>query len=77
MTEAPSLTVGIEEEYLIVTEGTGTWHLEGEEREATAGDMLYAAPWDVHGITNTGAVPLRFVVWKWHSKGLDLPAKPE
>src|SRR5688572_16400997 len=58
-----------EEEYLMVVEGHGTWHLNGREREAKAGDMQYAAPWDVHGIKNTGPVPLRFVVWKWNSKG--------
>ena len=66
-----------EEEYLMVLEGEGTWHLLGEERPAVAGDLLYAAPWDVHGITNTGDVPLRFVVWKWTSKGVDPPAASE
>lgn len=62
-----------EEEYLMVLEGSGTWHLLGEERPAEAGDMLYAAPWDVHGLTNTGDVPLRFVVWKWANKGVEAP----
>lgn len=38
--------------------------------------MLYAAPWDVHGITNTGTTPLTFVVWKWDNKGVPLPEKP-
>ena len=66
-----------EEEYLMVTEGTGTWHLNGEERAAAPGDMLYAAPWDVHGITNTGSEPLTFVVWKWNSKGVEPMPKPE
>ncbi len=65
-----------EEELLMVVEGEGTWHLLGEERPATAGDLLYAAPWDVHGITNTGDVPLRFVVWKWSSRGVEPPADP-
>jgi quercetin dioxygenase-like cupin family protein len=59
-----------EEEYLIVTEGTGTWHLNGAERPAAAGDMQYAAPWDVHGVKNTGTTPLRFVVWKFNGKGV-------
>lgn len=65
-----------EEEYMLVTQGAGTWHLNGEEFSAEAGDMLYAAPWDVHGITNTGSEPLRFVVWKWDNKGLALPEDP-
>ena len=66
-----------EEEYLMVLEGSGTWHLLGEERPAEAGDLLYAAPWDVHGIANTGDVPLKFVVWKWNSRGVGPPARPE
>jgi mannose-6-phosphate isomerase-like protein (cupin superfamily) len=65
-----------EEEYLMVLEGEGTWHLNGRERPASAGDMQYAAPWDVHGIRNTGRVPLRFVVWKWNSKGVAPAQRP-
>ena len=63
-----------EEEYLMVTEGSGTWHLDGRDTPAQAGDMLYARPWDVHGIRNTGTTPLTFVVWKWNNKGVALPA---
>jgi mannose-6-phosphate isomerase-like protein (cupin superfamily) len=65
-----------EEEYLMVLEGEGTWHLNGRERRARAGDMQYAAPWDVHGIRNTGRTPLRFVVWKWNTKGVAPAARP-
>lgn len=64
-----------EEEYLMVVEGEGTWHLNGKEFAAHAGDMQYAAPWDVHGVSNTGKKPLTFVVWKWNNKGVELPAK--
>jgi mannose-6-phosphate isomerase-like protein (cupin superfamily) len=66
-----------EEEYLIVVEGSGTWHLNGQERDAKPGDMQYAAPWDVHGIKNTGNTPLRFVVWKWNNKGVVPLARPK
>lgn len=66
-----------EEEYLMILEGQGTWHLNGRERSAKPGDMQYAAPWDMHGVKNTGTVPLRFVVWKWNSKGLVPPARPK
>lgn len=66
-----------EEEYLMVVEGDGTWHLNGEERPARTGDMLYAAPWDVHGIKNTGTTPLTFVVWKWNGKGVAPMEQPE
>ncbi len=65
-----------EEEYLMVLEGEGTWQLNGRARPARAGDMQYAAPWDVHGIRNTGRVPLRFVVWKWQSKGVAPAPRP-
>ncbi len=66
-----------EEEYLMVVEGNGTWTLNGGERPARPGDMQYAAPWDVHGIRNTGRGPLRFVVWKWNSKGVTPLARPK
>jgi len=59
-----------EEEYLMVIEGSGTWSLKGDTFAASAGDILYAAPWDSHGIENTGDTPLKFVVFKWRSKGL-------
>ena len=66
-----------EEEYLMVLEGEGTWDLKGVRRPARAGDMQYAAPWDLHGIRNTGRTPLRFVVWKWNSKGVAAKAGPK
>ena len=65
-----------EEEYLMVVEGRGTWSLNGRESPAKAGDIQYAAPWDTHGIKNTGRTPLRFVVWKWNSKGVAPTAAP-
>lgn len=64
-----------EEEYLMVLEGEGTWSVEGREFPATAGDVLYAAPWDEHGISNTGTKPLKFVVFKWNPKPVEpMPA---
>ena len=65
-----------EEEYLMVVAGNGTWSLNGKERPAKTGDMQYAAPWDLHGIKNTGRTPLRFVVWKWNSKGVPPMMQP-
>ena len=67
--------VHAEEEYLMVLEGTGEWHLNGRDFPAKAGDMIYARPWDIHGIKNTGETVMKFVVWKWNSKGITpLPA---
>ena len=65
-----------EEEFLMVTEGRGEWHVNGKTFAAQAGDILYAAPWDVHGIKNTGDTVLKFVVWKWNNKGVAPPARP-
>lgn len=65
-----------EEEFLMVLAGTGMWHLNGKSFAAQEGDVLYAAPWDVHGIKNTGEQVLKFVVWKWNTKGMALPVQP-
>jgi mannose-6-phosphate isomerase-like protein (cupin superfamily) len=65
-----------DEEYLMVVSGSGMWHLNGADSPAQTGDILYAKPWDVHGIKNTGDTPLTFVVWKWQSKGVGIPARP-
>jgi quercetin dioxygenase-like cupin family protein len=64
-----------DEEFLLVTQGSGEWSVEGEVFKANTGDMLYAAPWDEHGVKNTGEVDLIFVVFKWHSKGIAVPTK--
>jgi len=56
----------IEEEYLMVLEGNGTWTIEGKDFPAKAGDILYAAPWVSHGIKNTGSTTLKFVVFKYN-----------
>lgn len=64
-----------EEEYLMVIDGAGEWHLNGKDSPAVAGDIQYAKPWDVHGIKNTGSTPLTFVVWKWNSKGVEVLTK--
>ncbi len=65
-----------EEEFLMVLEGEGTWTLGDKEFPAEQGDMLYARAWDVHNISNTGDTVLKFVFWKWHSKGTKRPVDP-
>jgi quercetin dioxygenase-like cupin family protein len=54
-----------EEEYLMITKGTGTWQLGDRKFAASEGDMLYAAPWDLHGLRNTSRSVLTFVVIKF------------
>jgi len=61
------------EEFMYILEGNGTWSLNGKEQPAEAGDLLYAKPWDWHGIKNTGDKPLKFFVVKWDNKGLPMP----
>ena len=65
-----------EEEFLVLTEGSGRWHLDGKEFAAEKGDVLYAAPWVMHGLVNTGPVPLTFFVVRWNNKGVEAPRTP-
>lgn len=64
------------EEFLYLLEGEGTWSLRGKESPAKAGDVMYAKPWDWHGLTNTGKGTLKFFVVKWENKGVTTPKKP-
>lgn len=65
-----------DEEYLMVTKGRGTWYLNGVKSPANEGDMLYAAPWDYHGIKAADDSPLEFVVFKYSSRDSEVPANP-
>ena len=64
------------EEFQYVIEGSGTWTLNGKDIPLQKGDLMYAKPWDLHGIANTGTEPLRFLVIKWNSKGVARPVEP-
>ncbi|MBI4581075.1 MAG: cupin domain-containing protein [Planctomycetes bacterium] len=66
-----------EEEYLILSQGTGTWHLAGKEFPASKGDCLHVEPWVFHGLTNTGTEPLVFTVVRYSPKGLPSPPRPD
>jgi mannose-6-phosphate isomerase-like protein (cupin superfamily) len=63
----------VNEEFQYVISGSGTWHLNGADIPLEKGDLMYAKPGDLHGIRNTGAEPLRFLVVKWISKGAPNP----
>jgi len=54
-----------EEEIMVVTEGTGEISVEGKITKVAAGSMMYCAGDHVHGIVNTGKVPLMFYFYKW------------
>lgn len=64
-----------EEEFSFIIDGSGTWSLNGEDVPIKKGDLMYAKPWDWHGIENTGSDTLRFFVVKWNNKGVDRPEK--
>jgi mannose-6-phosphate isomerase-like protein (cupin superfamily) len=65
-----------EEEFMILAEGTGTWHLDGKELPARKGDVVYAAPWTTHGVQNTSDAPLTYYMVKWNNKGVKAPERP-
>lgn len=65
-----------DEEFLLVTKGSGKWYLNGETFPAKEGDMLYSKPWDYHGIKADPGSDLQFVVFKWSSKGFS-PVDPD
>lgn len=54
-----------EEEFLIVASGTGEIECAGRTTKVGPGDIMYCAGDVLHGITNTGLVPLTFYWSKW------------
>ena len=65
-----------EEEFMILADGAGTWTLDDKEFVAKKGDVVYAAPWTMHGLKNTGNAPLTYYMVKWNNKGVKAPEKP-
>ena len=58
-----------EEEFMIVTEGTGEIECDGKTTQVGPGAIMYCAGNVLHGIVNTGKVPLTFYWSKWLAKG--------
>ena len=54
-----------EEEFLIVASGTGEIEGAGRTTKEGPGDIMYCAGDVLHGITNTGPVPMTFYWSKW------------
>jgi mannose-6-phosphate isomerase-like protein (cupin superfamily) len=54
-----------EEEFMVITEGTGEITVQGKMSKIGPGSMMYCAAGHVHGIKNTGSVPLLFYFYKW------------
>jgi len=54
-----------EEELMIVASGTGEIDCAGKTTQVGPGAVMYSAANTMHGITNTGKVPLTFYWSKW------------
>ena len=54
-----------EEEFMVVTEGTGEIMVGGKTSRVGPGSMMYCAANHTHGVVNTGSVPLLFYFYKW------------
>src|SRR5262245_19866722 len=54
-----------EEEFMVITEGTGEISLDGKLTIAGPGSIMYCSAGRFHGITNTGKTPLLFYFFKW------------
>jgi mannose-6-phosphate isomerase-like protein (cupin superfamily) len=58
-----------EEEILIIADGTGEIECDGTTTPVGPGSIMYCAGNVLHGIENTGKVPLTFYWSKWMAKG--------
>ena len=54
-----------EEETLTIASGTGEIECDGVTTKVGPGDIMYCAGNVLHGITNTGPVPMTFYWSKW------------
>lgn len=54
-----------EEEFMLVTEGTGEIVCGEQLKLAGPGTMMYCSGNQLHGITNTGSTPMTFYFYKW------------
>ena len=58
-----------EEEFLIIAAGTGEIECGGRTTQVGPGDIMYCAGDVLHGVTNTGRVPMTFYWSKWLARG--------
>ena len=54
-----------EEEFMLITQGTGEIFCDGKTYQVGPGAMMYCAGNKMHGITNTGTEKMLFYFWKW------------
>jgi mannose-6-phosphate isomerase-like protein (cupin superfamily) len=58
----------IDEEIMLITQGTGEIVVDGKVTKVNPGSMMYAGSNVEHGITNTGDTELVFYYFKWIKK---------
>lgn len=63
------------EEFQYIIDGSGTWFLNGKETPIQKGDLMFAKPWEMHGISNMGTKTLKFFVMKWINKDVPKPVQ--
>ena len=56
-----------EEEFMVITEGIGEISINGKIQKVIPGSMMYCAANVLHGIVNTGKIPLLFYFYKWRA----------
>jgi len=54
-----------EEEFILITEGSGEIWIAGKVTQVSEGSMMYCAANKTHGIVNTGKTPMMFYYYKW------------
>jgi quercetin dioxygenase-like cupin family protein len=54
-----------EEEFMLITQGTGELLVDNATYQVGPGSMMYCAGNKTHGITNTGTEKMLFYFWKW------------
>ncbi len=59
-----------EEEFMIVADGTGEIVCDAKTTQVGPGAIMYCAANVLHGIVNTGQVPMTFYWSKWIAKGV-------
>lgn len=54
-----------EEEFVLIAEGTGEILVHDQTVKVSPGSLMYSGSNRLHGIKNTGSVPMRFYFFKW------------
>ncbi len=63
----------VDEELILVKEGTVESLVNGERRRATAGSVIFQSSNQLHAIRNVGDTPATYFVVKWNSPGMMRP----